>query len=70
MADISYLKINERSNVERPIVRVTRNIEKTNNSKTRQFFENLRNFANFFIFKFVIEQTSKIWTTSKIIEFS
>ena len=29
------------------------------NSKTWQFFENLRNFANLFIFKFDNQQTSK-----------
>ena len=52
MADVSYLKINEGLNVERPIVRLTRNIKKTNNSKTRQLFENLRNFANLLIFEF------------------
>ena len=51
MTDVSYLKINERSNLERR-VRVTRDIENTNNSKTRQFFKNLRNFANLLIFKF------------------
>ena len=52
MAHVSNLKINERSNVDRPIVRVTQNIENTNNSKTRKFIENLRKFENLSIFKF------------------
>ena len=47
MADVSYLKMNERSNVKWSILRVIRNIEKTNNSKNWQFFENLRSIANF-----------------------
>ena len=33
-------------------LRVMRNIEKTNNSKTRKYFKNLRNFANLLILKF------------------
>ena len=33
-------------------LRVMRNIEKTNDSKTLQFFENLRNFENLLILKF------------------
>ena len=58
MADVSYLKINERSNVENEKgqiwgltkFRVMRNIENKNNSKIWQFFENLRNFENLLIF--------------------
>ena len=45
-------KIASSAEYRRPRVQVTRNIEKTNNFKTRQFFENHRNFTNFLIFKF------------------
>ena len=44
------LKINECSNLERPEVRITRSIGMAINSKTRQFFENTRNFGNLVIF--------------------
>ena len=42
-----------------------RNIEKTNNSKTWTFFEDLRNFENFFIFEFDNLQTSEILAISR-----
>ena len=42
-------------------LRATRNIEKTNNSKTWQFFENLRNFANFFFFNLIVNKFLNFW---------
>ena len=47
-----------------------RNIEKTNNSRTWQFFENLRNFEKLLIFKFDYSKIlRKFWQFRKLSNF-